>query len=53
MSAYGQRNDPRAKDIPWGYFGIAPNTDCEPKATQRRVRCVPFVWLQPVWRMDF
>ena len=37
MSSYGQRNDPRAKDIPWGYYGIAPNTDCEPKASQEEI----------------
>jgi len=37
MSSYGQRNDPRAKDIPWAYYGIAPNTDCEPKASQQEI----------------
>jgi len=37
MSAYGQRDDPRAKDIPWGYYGVAPNSDCEPKASQEEL----------------
>jgi len=32
MSSYGQRDDPRGKDIPWAYYGVAPNTDFEPKA---------------------
>lgn len=33
MGSYGQRNDPRAANIPWRYYGVAPNTDCEPKAS--------------------
>jgi len=33
MGSYGQRNDPRAADIPWKYYGVAPNTDCEPLAS--------------------
>lgn len=38
MSAYGQRNDPRAANIPWKYYGVAPNTDCEPKAPEEEVQ---------------
>jgi glycosyltransferase involved in cell wall biosynthesis len=38
MGSYGQRNDPRAKDIPWKFFGVAPNTDCEPRATEEELR---------------
>ncbi len=37
MSSYGQRNDPRAANIPWKYYGVAPNTDCEPKAPEEEV----------------
>jgi len=38
MSSYGERNDPRAKDIPWKYYGVMPNTTCEPKATQEELQ---------------
>jgi glycosyltransferase involved in cell wall biosynthesis len=38
MASYGQRNDPRAEGIPWKYYGVAPNTDCEPKATQEEMQ---------------
>ena len=34
MSSYGERNDIRAKDIPWKYYGVVPNQQNEPKATQ-------------------
>ena len=37
MASYGQRDDPRAKDIPWKYYGVAPNTDCEPKSSQPEI----------------
>ena len=33
MASYGQRNDQRAAGIPWKYYGVVPNTDCEPKAS--------------------
>ena len=38
MAAYGQRNDPRAANIPWKYYGVQPNTDCEPKATEQEIQ---------------
>ena len=37
MSSYGQRNDPRAADIPWKYYGVQPNTEYEPKASQQEI----------------
>lgn len=38
MASYGQRNDPRAANIPWKYYGVSPNTDCEPKASEEELR---------------
>ena len=38
MSSYGQRNDPRAANIPWQYYGVSPNTDCEPKASEEELK---------------
>jgi glycosyltransferase involved in cell wall biosynthesis len=37
MASYGQRNDPRAANIPWKYYGVSPNTECEPKASQEEI----------------
>lgn len=37
MSAYGERNDPRAANIPWRYYGIMPNVNCEPKASREEL----------------
>lgn len=37
MASYGQKNDPRAASIPWTYYGVAPNTDCEPKASKEEL----------------
>lgn len=37
MASYGQRNDPRAAGIPWKYYGVVPNTDCEPKASKEEM----------------
>lgn len=37
MASYGQRNDPRAANIPWKYYGVMPNQDCEPKASQEEM----------------
>lgn len=37
MASYGQKNDPRAANIPWTYYGVAPNTDCEPKASEEEL----------------
>jgi glycosyltransferase involved in cell wall biosynthesis len=28
MSCYGERNDPRAKDIPWKFYGVVPDASC-------------------------
>jgi len=38
MGSYGQRNDPRAKNIPWKFYGVAPNTECEPKAPPEEIQ---------------
>ena len=38
MGAYGQRNDPRANGIPWKYYGVAPNTECEPMAPKAELQ---------------
>ena len=38
MGSYGQRNDPRAANIPWKYYGVTPNSDCEPKATESELQ---------------
>lgn len=38
MASYGQRNDPRAANIPWKYYGVAPNTECEPKASEQELQ---------------
>jgi glycosyltransferase involved in cell wall biosynthesis len=37
MASYGQKNDPRAANIPWTYYGVAPNTECEPKASEEEM----------------
>jgi len=37
MASYGEKNDPRANGIPWKYYGVAPNTSCEPKASQQEL----------------
>ena len=34
MSSYGERNDARAANIPWKYYGVVPNQQSEPKATK-------------------
>ena len=28
MASYGERNDPRAKDIPWKFYGVVPDSSC-------------------------
>jgi len=38
MASYGQRNDPRANGIPWKYYGVAPNTECEPMAPKEELQ---------------
>tara|TARA_R100000008_G_scaffold79592_1_gene61389 strand:+ start:5702 stop:7381 length:1680 start_codon:yes stop_codon:yes gene_type:complete len=38
MSSYGERNDPRAANIPWGYYGVVPNQSCEPKASEEELQ---------------
>jgi hypothetical protein len=37
MASYGERNDPRAKDLKWKYYGVMPNQDAEPKASQEEL----------------
>lgn len=37
LAAYGERNDPRAADIPWKYYGVVPNQKSEPKATEQEI----------------
>jgi glycosyltransferase involved in cell wall biosynthesis len=37
MGAYGQRNDPRAANIPWKYYGVSPNTECEPLSSKEEI----------------
>jgi len=38
MAAYGEKNDPRAANIPWKYYGVSPNQNCEPKASEEEMR---------------
>ena len=38
MSSYGERNDSRAANIPWKYYGVAPNVHNEPKASQEEIQ---------------
>jgi len=37
MGAYGEMNDARAKGIPWKYYGVVPNQNSEPKASQEHL----------------
>jgi len=37
MASYGERNDPRAADLPWKFYGVMPNTGCEPKASEKEL----------------
>ena len=37
MASYGQSNDPRAVNIPWKFYGVQPNQDCEPRASQQEL----------------
>jgi len=37
MAAYGERNDPRAANIPWKFYGVMPNQNSEPKASQEEL----------------
>jgi len=37
MASYGERDDPRANDSPWQFFGVMPNQTCEPKSSQEEV----------------
>ena len=37
MAAYGERNDPRAANIPWKYYGVVPNQSNEPKASKEEL----------------
>jgi len=38
MAAYGEKNDPRAANIPWKYYGVMPNQNCEPKAGEEELK---------------
>ena len=38
MSSYGERNDRRAANIPWKYYGVVPNQESEPKASQQELQ---------------
>jgi glycosyltransferase involved in cell wall biosynthesis len=40
MSAYGEENDPRAKDIPWKFYGVMPNRNAS-EAIKQSYRAVP------------
>lgn len=35
MAAYGERNDPRAKDIPWSFYGVTPPPDASEEEKKR------------------
>lgn len=37
LSAYGQRNDPRGYLLPWKYFGVQPNRDYMPIASDQEL----------------
>lgn len=37
LASYGERNDPRSASIPWKYYGVAPNTEVEPKAEKEEL----------------
>ena len=37
LASYGERNDPRSANIPWRYYGVSPNTEAEPKASQEEL----------------
>ena len=37
LASYGERNDKRAKGIPWRYYGVMPNTESEPKAPKEEI----------------
>ncbi len=38
MAAYGEKNDPRAANIPWKYYGVMPNQNSEPKASEEEMK---------------
>lgn len=37
MASYGERNDSRAANIPWKYYGVVPNQSSEPKASKEEL----------------
>ena len=37
MASYGERNDARAKGVPWKFYGVAPNVENEPKASKEEL----------------
>ena len=38
MAAYGEKNDPRADGIPWKHYGVVPNQNNEPKASEQELQ---------------
>jgi len=37
MGSYGEKNDPRAVNIPWKYYGVMPNMSSEPRASKEEI----------------
>ena len=37
MASYGEKNDPRGKDLPWAFYGAMPNTTCEPLSSKEEI----------------
>lgn len=35
MASYGERNDPRARGIPWGFYGVSPPKDASEEEKQK------------------
>lgn len=38
LASYGERNDPRAANIPWNYYGNAPNIQSEPRSSEDEIQ---------------
>ena len=53
MAAYGERDDPRAANIPWKYYGVVPNQQNGTKSFPARIRFLQCYSFSSVWRMDF
>lgn len=37
LASYGERNDSRANGLPWKFYGVMPNQNSEPKASQEEI----------------